>query len=224
MGGSGSGTVPGGCGNSPSPVFSFFSFNLNLPPEGIDPCGYSGAVIQSTATTGPVTFSYTPPPVSLGPKAGVGTVNGSLSGGSNFTSLEFPINWGKAWDINAGLLARAYGTADSNFLSTARPSGVSLFDANRQSPAHHRHQPKRCIEHRLPGDADPGTADLGVVVDWFGGQVELGLAGPALAWGLIQPATKGQAALHAKASRPADMMGGVPPAGAAAAAAWGWPP
>lgn len=256
VGGSGIGTVPGGCGSSPSPVFSFFSFNFNLPPEGIRPCGYSGAVIQSTATTGPVGLSYALPLVSLGPQVGSGsfegsaqstanytglgaaahanigtgrpggnsmfqsigaatfqdtltatsplvatlsagfvryqfsvdgslqslgvpepnyfgetymvldmqhqggpvfqvlnatvrrggtgtisngpppvgwtTGTGSLSGGSTFLSLEFPINWGQPWDLKVGLLAWAYGTADSNFLSTARLSGVSLFDANRQ--------------------------------------------------------------------------------------------
>lgn len=256
VGGSGIGTVPGGCGNAPSPVFSFFSFNFNLPIEGIGPCGYSGAVIQSTATTGPVGSSYTLPPVSLGPltgsgsfdgsaqsianytglgatahanigtgrpggnsmfqsigaatfqdtltatsplvanlsagfvryhfsvdgslqslgvpepgyfgdtymvldmqhqnglvyqvlnatvrRGGIGTISnrplpagwvtstGSLSGASTFFSFDFPINWGQAWDLKVGLLAWAYGSADSNFLSTARLSGVSLFDANRQ--------------------------------------------------------------------------------------------
>jgi len=256
VGGSGIGTVPGGCGSSPSPIFSFFNFNFNLPPEGIGPCGYSGDVIQSTATTGPVALSYTLPPVSLGPQPGVGTFTGSgqsvanypglgasahafigtgrpsnntmfqsvgaatfsdsltvtsplvanlsagfvryqfsvdgslqalgvpeafffgetyvtldmqhqggpvfqvlnatvrrggigtisngpppagwvtstgsLSGGSNFLSLEFPINWGQAWDFKLGLMAFAYGTADTNFLSTARLTGLLAFDANRQ--------------------------------------------------------------------------------------------
>jgi MYXO-CTERM domain-containing protein len=256
VGGSGIGTVPGGCGNSPSPIFSFFSFNFNLPPEGIVPCGYSGAVVQSTAATGPVAIGYTLPPVSLGPQTGAGTFTGSgqavanytglgasahafigagrpggntmfqsigaatfedsltatspsvvnssagfvryqfsvdgslqalgvpeanyfgetymllqvqhqggpvfgvvnatvrrgglatmsggpppagwvtstgsLSGSSTFLSVEFPMTWGQAWDVKAGLLAWAYGTADSNFLSTARLSGVLLFDGFRQ--------------------------------------------------------------------------------------------
>ena len=256
VGGSGIGTVPGGCGNAPSPIFSFFSFNFVLPTEGIGPCGYSGAVVQSTAATGPLASSYTLPPVSLGPlpgsgsfdgsaqsianytglganahanigtgrpggnsmfqsigaatlqdsltatsplvanlsagfvryqfsvdgslqslgvpepgyfgetymvldmqhqgglvyqvlnatvrRGGIGTISnrqppagwvtstGSLSGGSNFFSFDFPINWGQAWEIKVGLMAWAYGSADSNFLSTARLTGLSMFDANRQ--------------------------------------------------------------------------------------------
>lgn len=256
VGGSGIGTVPGGCGSSPSPVFSFFSFNFNLPPEGIGPCGYSGGIVQSTAATGPVASSYALPPVSLGPLVGSGsfqgsaqsianytglgaaahadigtgrpggnsmfqsigaatfedtltatsplvangsagfmryqfsvdgslqslgvpepgyfgetymvldvqhqggpvfqvlnatvrrggsgtisnrpppagwvTSTGSLSGGSTFLSVEFPMTWGQAWNVKVGLLAWAYGSADSNFLSTARLSGVSLFDGFHQ--------------------------------------------------------------------------------------------
>ena len=256
VGGSGIGIVPGGCTNAPTPILSFFSFNFNVPIEGVGPCGYSGAVIQSTAATGPVALTYTLPTVSLGPpleagsftgsgqsvanytglgasahafigtgrpsnntmfqsvgaatfqdtltatsplvanlsagfvryqfsvdgnlqalgvpeafyfgetymtldmqhqggptfqvlnatvrRGGLGTISnrplptgwttstGSLSGGSTFMSLEFPINWGQPWDIKVGLMAWAYGTADSNFLSTARLTGVSLFDASRQ--------------------------------------------------------------------------------------------
>ncbi len=258
VGGSGIGTVPGGCDFAPSPVFSFFTFSgTAMPVQGIGPCGYAGAINQSTAATGPLGLSYSLLPVSLGPQSGAGTFDGtsqsianytglgasahanigsgrpggsvamfqsiaaatfadtltassplvvnlsagfvryqfsvdgsltslgapepfyfgenymvldmqhqggpvyevmnasvrrggigkisngpppagwvtstgSLSGGSTFLSLEFPISWGQAWDLKVGLLVWAYGTADSNFLSTARLSGLSLFDANHQ--------------------------------------------------------------------------------------------
>jgi hypothetical protein len=55
---------------------------------------------------------------------------GSLIGGSTFYSLDLPMNWGQAWDVKVGLLVWAYGTADNNFLSTAKISGIQLFDAN----------------------------------------------------------------------------------------------
>jgi hypothetical protein len=58
------------------------------------------------------------------------TVGSSLSGGGTFYSLDLPMNWGQAWDIKVGLLAWAYGTADTNFLTTAKITGVELFDSN----------------------------------------------------------------------------------------------
>jgi hypothetical protein len=64
------------------------------------------------------------------PPLGWTTSMGSLSGGSSFYSLELPMNWGQAWDVKVGLLAWAYGTADSNFLTTAKLTGLELFDAN----------------------------------------------------------------------------------------------
>jgi hypothetical protein len=64
------------------------------------------------------------------PPAGWSTSMGSLIGGSTFYSLDLPMNWGQAWDVKVGLLAWAYGTADSNFLSTAQLTGLQLFDAN----------------------------------------------------------------------------------------------
>lgn len=72
------------------------------------------------------TISNSPPPL------GWTTSTGSLSGGSSFYSLELPMNWGQAWDIKVGLLAWAYGTADSNFLTTAKLTGLELFDANHK--------------------------------------------------------------------------------------------
>ena len=64
------------------------------------------------------------------PPAGWVTSNGSLSGASTFFSPDLPMNWGVPWNVSVGLLAWAYGTADANFLTTARITGVMLFDAN----------------------------------------------------------------------------------------------
>jgi hypothetical protein len=67
------------------------------------------------------------------PLDGWTTETGSLSGSSTFTTLEMPINWGQAWDINVGLFAWAYGTADASFLATAKLTGLELFDANHNA-------------------------------------------------------------------------------------------
>ena len=256
IGGSGIGTVPGGCSNAPPPALSFFSFTGGpWPVEGIAACGYSGSLDQVTAATGPLGLTKSLPPVSLGPapgsgtfegsaqsvvdygrlgatahafigagrpsgntlfqsiaaarfsdtltatsplvaaasagfvsyqfsvdgslsalgapeafyfgetymvldlqhqggptyqvlnatvrRGGIGTISnrpppagwttsqGSLSGGSTFFARDFPMVWGQPWDLKVGLVAWAYGTADSNFLSTARLTGVLLYDANR---------------------------------------------------------------------------------------------
>ena len=52
-------------------------------------------------------------------------------GGSSFFSLFLPITWGVQWNLKVGLLAWAYGTSDANFLSTAKITGVELYDANQ---------------------------------------------------------------------------------------------
>ena len=70
------------------------------------------------------TISNSPPP------PGWTTSMGSLSGSSIFYSLDLPMNWGQPWDVSVGLLAWAYGTADTNFLTTAKITGLELFDAN----------------------------------------------------------------------------------------------
>ena len=62
--------------------------------------------------------------------AGWVTSSGSLSGASTFFSADLPMSWGLPWDVRVGLLAWAYGTADSNFLSSARLTGLALFDTN----------------------------------------------------------------------------------------------
>jgi hypothetical protein len=64
------------------------------------------------------------------PPAGWTTSMGSLAGGSTFYSLDLPMVWGQAFDLSVGLMAFAYGTADSDFLHTAQLSGVTLMDAN----------------------------------------------------------------------------------------------
>ena len=62
-------------------------------------------------------------------RSGWVTGMGSLSGGSTFVSREYSITWGQAWDVEVGLLAWAYGSADSSFLGSARLTGFELFDA-----------------------------------------------------------------------------------------------
>jgi len=62
------------------------------------------------------------------PPAGWVTSTGSLSGGST-VEIELPMVWGQPWDLKVGLLAWAYGTADTDFLTTAKLTGLELFDA-----------------------------------------------------------------------------------------------
>lgn len=86
--------------------------------------GATEQLLNATVRRGSVgTISGNPPP------AGWVTGPGTLSGGSTFLSRDYPITWGQAWDVEVGLLAWAYGTADSSFLSTARLTGFDLFDA-----------------------------------------------------------------------------------------------
>lgn len=86
--------------------------------------GATEQLLNATVRRGNVgTISGNPPP------AGWVTGVGSLSGGSTFYSREFSFTWGQAWDVEVGLLAWAYGSADSSFLSTARLTGFELFDA-----------------------------------------------------------------------------------------------
>lgn len=66
------------------------------------------------------------------PPAGWTSGVGSLTGGSVFFSLLFPMSWGTEWQLQAGMLAVAYGSAETNFIGTARVSGVTLYDANQR--------------------------------------------------------------------------------------------
>ena len=86
--------------------------------------GPTAQVLNATVRRGGVgTVSGNPPP------AGWVTGIGTLSGGSTFYGREYPITWGQAWDVEVGLLAWAYGSADSSFGGTARLAGFELFDA-----------------------------------------------------------------------------------------------
>lgn len=86
--------------------------------------GATEQLLNATVRRGSVgTISGNPPP------AGWVTGVGGLSGGSTFLSRDYPITWGQAWDLEVGLLAWAYGSADSSFLTTARLAGFELFDA-----------------------------------------------------------------------------------------------
>lgn len=65
------------------------------------------------------------------PPAGWTTSMGQLSGQSTFYSLDMPMVWGTPWELKVGLLAWAYGRADADFLTTAKITGVEMFDAAR---------------------------------------------------------------------------------------------
>jgi len=94
---------------------------LDLQHQG----GPTYQVLNATVRRGGIgTLSNRPLP------AGWATSEGSLIGGSTVFARDFPMVWGQAWDVQVGLVAWAYGTADSNFLSTARLTGLTLYDAN----------------------------------------------------------------------------------------------
>lgn len=85
------------------------------------------------------------------PPFGWSTSSGSLSGGSTFYSLMLPMTWGQSWDVSVGLLAWAYGTADNDFLTTAKLTGFEMFDAQQQ----------RVMQFSV--SADSGTVYAGAV-------------------------------------------------------------
>jgi hypothetical protein len=66
------------------------------------------------------------------PPAGWASAAGSLSGGSTFFSLLLPMTWGTQWQLKVGLLSWAYGTSETQFLSTAKITGVTLYDASQR--------------------------------------------------------------------------------------------
>jgi hypothetical protein len=94
---------------------------LDLQHQGGPTYQVANATVRRGGTG---TISNAPPP------AGWTTSEGSLIGGSTFFARDFPMVWWQPWDVKAGLVAWAYGTADSNFLSTARLTGLTLYDAN----------------------------------------------------------------------------------------------
>jgi hypothetical protein len=67
------------------------------------------------------------------PPSGWANAPGSLSGGSDFLTFELPMTWGAAFDFKVGLLAWAYGTSDTQFGSTAKLTGVEVFDGNHDA-------------------------------------------------------------------------------------------
>ena len=92
--------------------------------------GATEQLLNATVRRGSVaTISGNPPP------AGWVTGLGSLSGASTFVSRDYAITWGQPWSLEVGLLAWAYGSADSSFLGTARLTGFELFDAQHVSVA-----------------------------------------------------------------------------------------
>lgn len=88
IGGSGIGTVPGGCTMAPAPALDVFSFgSFTLPPEGVTACGYSGGLDHTTAATGPLTLSKQLPPVSLGTRPDSGSFTGEAHAVARYGSL-----------------------------------------------------------------------------------------------------------------------------------------
>lgn len=130
--------VVGGSAGSVRYRFSVDGLSTSLGAPGAFLFGDTYAVLDVQQNAGPVyevmnahvgrgglgTISNSPPP------AGWSTSTGSLGGASTFFSVDLPMTWGTAWDVKVGLMAWAYGTADANFLSTARLTGLTLFDAN----------------------------------------------------------------------------------------------
>jgi hypothetical protein len=119
--------------------FSVDGLLTSLGPPAAYKFGETYAVLDVQQNAGPV-FEVMNAHVWRG---GTGTISGglpagwttipdagTLGGGSTFYSFDLPMTWGTAWDVKVGLLAWAYGTADTDFLSTAKLSGVTLFDAN----------------------------------------------------------------------------------------------
>lgn len=64
------------------------------------------------------------------PPSGWANTPGSLSGGSDFLTFDLPMIWGDAFNFKVGLLTWAYGTSDTQFGTTARLTGVDVFDGN----------------------------------------------------------------------------------------------
>ncbi|RZL35125.1 MAG: PEP-CTERM sorting domain-containing protein [Rubrivivax sp.] len=64
------------------------------------------------------------------PGAGWTTGPGLLDGAGSFEIKDFPMVWGQPWEVSVGLLSWAYGSADANFLSTAKLTGLTLYDAH----------------------------------------------------------------------------------------------
>jgi hypothetical protein len=87
--------------------------------------GPNFGVFNATVRRGGLgTISGNPPP------SGWVNTPGSLSGGSDFLTFELPMIWGAAFDFKVGLLAWAYGTSDTQFGTTAKLTGVDVFDDN----------------------------------------------------------------------------------------------
>ena len=113
-----------GSPGAPGAQAPFFFGETHLVLDLKHGAGATEQLLNATVRRGSVgTISGNPPP------AGWVTGTGSLSGGSTFLSRDYAITWGQPWDLEVGLLAWAYGSADSSFLSTARLVGFDLFDA-----------------------------------------------------------------------------------------------
>ncbi len=110
---------------APAPFFFGDTFAALSVQQGIGP---NIGVFNATVRRGSLgTISGNPPP------AGWVNAPGSLRGGSDFLTFELPMTWGAAFDLKVGLLAWAYGTSDTQFGTTARLTGVDLFDGNHDA-------------------------------------------------------------------------------------------
>jgi hypothetical protein len=118
-------SVTGNLASLGAPAAYFFGDTyavLDLKLNG----GPTYEILNAHATRGsPGTISNGAPP------AGWVSGPGSLSGSSTFYSFELPMTWGKPMDLQVGLLAWAYGTADSSLSATI--AGVDFFDAGHKA-------------------------------------------------------------------------------------------
>jgi hypothetical protein len=118
-------SVTGNLASLGAPAAYFFGDTyavLDLKLNG----GPTYEILNAHATRGsPGTISNAAPP------AGWAAGTGSLGGSSTFYSFELPMVWGKPMDLQVGLLAWAYGTADSSLSATI--TGVDFFDAGHNA-------------------------------------------------------------------------------------------
>jgi hypothetical protein len=114
----GSLSAPGPAG---SLLFGTASAHLNLIHQGVGPYFIMAASVSR---------GQLPTINGAAPGASWSASTGSLSGSETFVSPLLPMVWDQPWDVQVALMAQAYGSADADFLNTARIAGIELFDAS----------------------------------------------------------------------------------------------
>jgi PEP-CTERM motif len=104
---------------------------------------------------------------------------GSLTGGSVF-SILLPMSWGTQWQLQAGLLSFAYGSAETNFIGTAKLTGVQLYDANQREVTDFTLTSQSGTDYRNIGQTPPPNTTVpepsSAALLLFGGIALAGLA------------------------------------------------